>query len=586
MKVFFLCLIVLVLAELSEAQNCELGVEIGADTTICLGDTIVLQYNPSTDTISWIWSNGSTDTSIIITEVGNYYIHVFSAFCSGGDTISVAGIPKPEIAIEATTVCFGEPTVFINNSVFLNGAEVVYNFGDGVIEENDNSVVLHDYLLNGNIYSVSIMINNGFGCVAEDSLFAEVNQNPSIVAFVQDVCLTNVSIFSLQTFDINPDAIVVFFPGDGNMPLTQPADQPAVEYTYELPDIYEQVLIVDNVNGCQDSVIISSEVFPPPDATFSGLDMIYCQNDPLDTLIAQIPGGTFEGFGITNLGGGLALYSPSQPGADVPIGYQVVDANGCIGQSEQIIQSIYQLPNLELVGLSERYCLLEAPDTIYSTFKGVDFFGPANVLTDNMMDDSMAVFNPFEEGLYILGYTYLDPNGCTSSVQQEVEVNELPIADLGNDTTLFPGASLTLSNSILENSYTYLWSTGATSTTITVQNPGFYLLQVTDQNTGCSASDTLFVDLELGLENKGNSLSIVALYPNPAADRITLEVLSKNSVEIPLRLLKEDGTVLSRTVIYLEPDEPFRIEFEVSNLPTGFYYMTIGQNTWPFLINR
>ena len=70
-----------------------------------------------------------------------------------------------------------------------------------------------------------------------------------------------------------------------------------------------------------------------------------------------------------------------------------------------------------------------------------------------------------------------------------VTVNQLPNVNLGNDTTICIGNTLVL-NATLSGA-TYLWSTGATSPTITVSQPGTYHVAVT--RNGCIGRDTITV---------------------------------------------------------------------------------------------
>lgn len=63
------------------------------------------------------------------------------------------------------------------------------------------------------------------------------------------------------------------------------------------------------------------------------------------------------------------------------------------------------------------------------------------------------------------------------------------IVDLGRDTTVCTGSSLTLSNTTANA--TFLWSTGATSSSINVTSPGSYWFHVTSGN--CTGADTVNV---------------------------------------------------------------------------------------------
>ncbi len=89
-------------------------------------------------------------------------------------------------------------------------------------------------------------------------------------------------------------------------------------------------------------------------------------------------------------------------------------------------------------------------------------------------------------------YWVADPNisACTITIDTIHVTNlPLPIVALGNDTSLCPGASATLTSTGTSGSY--LWSTGSTDSAITVSQAGQYVLTVTKH--GCSASDTMLI---------------------------------------------------------------------------------------------
>lgn len=66
-----------------------------------------------------------------------------------------------------------------------------------------------------------------------------------------------------------------------------------------------------------------------------------------------------------------------------------------------------------------------------------------------------------------------------------------PVVNLGNDTTICDGVTLTLDAGNHPATATYLWSTNATTATIQVATTGTYTVTVTDG--GCSATDTINV---------------------------------------------------------------------------------------------
>ena len=75
---------------------------------------------------------------------------------------------------------------------------------------------------------------------------------------------------------------------------------------------------------------------------------------------------------------------------------------------------------------------------------------------------------------------------CSSADSITISVNQYPAPNLGNDTTLCQGQSVTLNAGAAT---TYLWSNGSNASTIIVSTQGTYWVQAS--NGQCSTSDTL-----------------------------------------------------------------------------------------------
>lgn len=74
-------------------------------------------------------------------------------------------------------------------------------------------------------------------------------------------------------------------------------------------------------------------------------------------------------------------------------------------------------------------------------------------------------------------------------VNGSVEIKDIVLIDIGKDSTLCEGQSLTLSAGLFDQ---YLWSTGQTSTSITVTTPNTYWINVMDGP--CMGRDTITVN--------------------------------------------------------------------------------------------
>lgn len=91
------------------------------------------------------------------------------------------------------------------------------------------------------------------------------------------------------------------------------------------------------------------------------------------------------------------------------------------------------------------------------------------------------------------GTYWLDvPSGCGLARDSIVVTMQQPVLDLGSDLSHCLGDSSLLQPT--GSTGTYLWSTGATTATIYVQNAGSYVLNLQD-NLGCIAQDTVLVSI-------------------------------------------------------------------------------------------
>lgn len=88
--------------------------------------------------------------------------------------------------------------------------------------------------------------------------------------------------------------------------------------------------------------------------------------------------------------------------------------------------------------------------------------------------------------------TITDANGCTKTTVAKVESPNAIQVNLGNDTTICPGATLTLAPGVFNS---YKWQDNSSMPTFTVSAAGTYYVTVSDA-AGCTASDTLTVKVD------------------------------------------------------------------------------------------
>lgn len=102
------------------------AVDLGPDTTLCSGGTLLL--DATTPGASYLWSNGTTGPTLLAAAAGTYWVTVNTGGCSASDTIVIGGGGLPVIDLPATRrICPGETLVLDAGSA---GSTVLWMDGD------------------------------------------------------------------------------------------------------------------------------------------------------------------------------------------------------------------------------------------------------------------------------------------------------------------------------------------------------------------------------------------------------------------------------------------------------------------------
>ena len=177
---------------------------------------------------------------------------------------------------------------------------------------------------------------------------------------------------------------------------------------------------------------------------------------------------------------------------------------------------------------------------------------------------------------YRLGGNYIvsiiDSNGCSAAAGVVLK----PLASLLFISNKISHASCSScsNGSIITfvlggtSPYTYLWSTGDTSASITNILPGIYFVTVTDMD-GCINVDSGFVSFSTSANSLNNVTDKFQLYPNPISDYLSIISYSSsfsNQLEIK--------DLLGRSV-YQQPITSKQTTIDVSRLSAGIYFAVL-----------
>lgn len=136
-------------------------VSLGPDTSVCVGQSVVLSAN-SSGTVGCLWSNGATTPSIAVSAPGDYsVICTDTNGCEGTDTTNVTLVFAPVAAFTATqNGSAGLGFDFTDNST--GGATSwSWDFGDAT---GTSTAQNPSYSYNtGGSYTVTLIVDNGCG---------------------------------------------------------------------------------------------------------------------------------------------------------------------------------------------------------------------------------------------------------------------------------------------------------------------------------------------------------------------------------------------------------------------------------------
>jgi hypothetical protein len=159
--------------------------------------------------------------------------------------------------------------------------------------------------------------------------------------------------------------------------------------------------------------------------------------------------------------------------------------------------------------------------------------------------------------------------GCDSVIITTLTVNSLPVVNLGPDTIVCEGLSYTLD--ALNPGSTFLWSTGATTSAITVDtallNPGAntVIVKVTSAD-GCEAIDSVVVTFSVCTAVPSTMLTSMNIYPNPTRGIATIDFGSTQK-SVTISVISVTGQLISEEL----QNNIRSYTMDLEHLPKGLY---------------
>ena len=423
---------------------------------------------------NYTWNNNSWGASLTGIPVGTYTVTVSD---ENGCTVSTSvNIHEPDtlvsaINIDSSITCFG-----LSNggaSASATGGIIPYTYS-----WNNNNTTSSITGVSANTYTVTITDQNGctdstsISFIQPDTLIASINLDSNVSCFG----LSNAGATSIATGGTIPFSYVWSNTG----PTDHITGVIAATYT---------VTITDH-NGCSDTASIE---LTQPDTLIASISidsLITCFGDADGKLSSAATGGNGNYSYAWNTATNTSVFANTSSVSALNSNtyyLTITDANNCSDTASIFLAD----PNLLTSTIT-----IDSNVTCYGGSNG----GLTSIATGGTGALSL-LWNNGDTNVSITGLTALtytvtitDSKGCTHTSSKTVTESNQIIVDLGNDTSVCLGSTLTLDAGAGFQSY--LWNDNATSQTNNVNtniaNVADYEVTVTDNN-GCNGMDTIEV---------------------------------------------------------------------------------------------
>lgn len=144
-----------------------------ADTVICADENAVLAASGA---VSYMWSNGTRNDSIIVSASGKYKVTGVNARgCRKSLTFNVSGYPLPPVEFSVTPdEIDSKHNIISGTAPSLSGVQYSWNMGDGLYETGTD--IQHGYIIPTGIldYMITLIATDLHGCTDTSFKFIDV----------------------------------------------------------------------------------------------------------------------------------------------------------------------------------------------------------------------------------------------------------------------------------------------------------------------------------------------------------------------------------------------------------------------------
>lgn len=438
----------------------------GVDT-ICSGNTSFVGFQTLNNGLSYLWSNGATGSYSgglnPTNPIQNYTVTItYPGGCNISGTKTLYTIaPQTFSVIGDSVVCEGD-------SIYLIGSNTDLNYWwNGLGDNVGGDSIYFSPTTSGNIMVYGSIYNSTTYCSSALSYPLHFIQNENTEIIGNDlICQGNA-----LTLTTNNTGSLLWSNGSTNNTIT-------------LFPFNNQSIVLTNTNQCgyisSDTLIVHAIT----NSQINHYDTSICINNNPITIIPHLSGSYSWNNNATDSSITLTALH------DTTIFVDITLLGGCVAREEYTI-TVHQQPNVTFTG--DTIICQEELTTLTAN-------GGSSYLWENGYTSASTLVQPFVSTWYSV--TATDNNGCSSTDSIFVNVSRIPMVTMYAPKSFCSGQIAQIvcaANSYSFNdNYYYLWSNGATGTTInaTINSDTTFYVTVTGNN-GCSNESSAKVTTNL-----------------------------------------------------------------------------------------
>lgn len=415
-------------------------VQISGNSYVCSGSFATLT---ATGASTYQWSDQSTGASISVSPATTttYTVTGYDANgCHSSASRVLAVEALPQISVSGTkTLCAGQTTTL----TATGGTSYIWTTGDTI----SNIVVSPT-----STQSYVVTVTNTYGCVSSAAVTVTVNPLPNVTfTGLTTICqgsTTTITALGASTYSWSTGAqtgsIIVGATGMYTVTATNSQNCSKTDSIFVQQNPNPQVQITGENHLCSGSVAT---------LTASGANTYSWNTGETSSEISISPQASTDYYVIGT------------------------DTNGCSSTVHKMV-SVEELPNVQILG---GRVICQGQSTVLTATGGATY-----AWSTGSTAQDIAVFPNFTTNYTVTAY---NSYGCSSTTTATVTVNMLPSVFFNGNTSFCQGQSSVIS---VTGGTNYIWSTGATTNSITVDASGTYRVSVTN-SLNCMRVDSVTV---------------------------------------------------------------------------------------------